>query len=275
MTCAASSPRVRAGRASVAVLALAALALTGCSSADTSDGPGPSGASGSAAPLSGDLVVFAASSLGPTFERIADDFEERNPGVTVVLDLGGSASLAQRIVAGAPADVFASASTETMSTVTDSGLTLETPVTLASNSLEIAVPPGNPGGVTGLADFADPDRTIALCAAEVPCGALAAKAFAAAGVTPAPDTLEQDVTAALTKVRLGEVDAALVYRTDVQAADADVEGIGFPGDADLQTFYYAVELTDAPQPAAALAFVDFLQSADAQEALADAGFTVP
>jgi len=271
MTTDTPTPRRCVGWTPLVPLALSVLALTGC----TAGAPSDAGASTTADSLSGDLVVFAAASLGPVLQQVAEDFEGLHPGLDVVLDLGGSASLAQRIVAGAPVDVFASASADTMSTVTDSGLTLETPVVLASNSLEIAVPPGNPGGVSGLADFADADRTIALCAVEVPCGALAAEAFEAAGVTPAPDTLEQDVTAALTKVRLGEVDAALVYRTDVQAAGADVEGIPFPGGTDLQTFYYAVELTDAPQPAAALAFVDFLQSTKAQDALSDAGFTVP
>ena len=102
------------------------------------------------------------------------------------------------------------------------------PTVFVRNRLEIAVPAGNPAGVSGLADLADESLTIALCAPEVPCGAAAESAFEAAGITPAPDTLEPDVKATLAKVSLGEVDAALVYRTDVIAAGDDVEGIDFP-----------------------------------------------
>ena len=73
------------------------------------------------------------------------------------------------------------------------------------------MPAGNPGKITGLADFADESKTIAICAPQVPCGAAAVKVFAAAGIVPKPDTLEQDVKATLAKVAADEVDAALVY----------------------------------------------------------------
>ena len=128
------------------------------------------------------------------------------------------------------------------------------------NRLEIAVPAGNPGGVTGLADFANPDLTIALCAEEVPCGAAAIKAFAAAGITPAPDTLEQDVKATLTKVELGEVDAALVYRTDVIVAGDAVEGIEFPEAGEAINDYPIVALKDSANIDAARAFVAYVLS---------------
>jgi molybdate transport system substrate-binding protein len=109
----------------------------------------------------------------------------------------------------------------------------------------------------------------------VPCGAAAERAFDAAGLTAAPDTLEEDVKAALTKVQLGEVDAALVYRTDVRAAGDAVEGIEFPGAADAVNGYPICTLTDAPNPAGALAFVELVVSAEGREALAAAGFAGP
>ena len=99
---------------------------------------------------------------------------------------------------------------------------------LRPQPLEIAVPKGNPAGSPAWPTSPTPDLKVALCAEQVPCGAAAQKALDAAGVTLTPDTLEQDVKAALTKVRLGEVDAALVYRTDVLAAGDEVEGIEFP-----------------------------------------------
>ncbi|MCW2576409.1 MAG: molybdenum transporter, periplasmic molybdate-binding protein, partial [Modestobacter sp.] len=114
-----------------------------------------------------------------------------------------------------------------------------------------------------------------LCASEVPCGAAAGKAFDAAGLTAAPDALEEDVKAALTTVQRGEVDAALVYRTDVQAAGDTVEGIGFPESEDAITGYPICTLTDAPNPAGALAFVQLVTSDAGQEALAAAGFRLP
>ena len=223
--------------------------------------------------LSGTIVVNGAASLTEAFGVIADKFEDAHPSVTVTLNFGGSTALAGSIVQGAPVDVFASASPSPMSTVTDAGLASD-PRIFASNSLEIAVPAGNPGRVTGLADFGDPARTIALCAPEVPCGAASARVFAAAGITAAPDTLEEDVKAALTKVRLGEVDAALVYRTDVLAAGDDVEGIEFTESIDVVTEYPIVALNASRSPRVAGAFVAFVLGATSQKILADAGFRI-
>ena len=122
----------------------------------------------------------------------------------------------------------------------------------------IAVPKGNPEGITALADLADPDVKVALCAEQVPCGAAAQKALDAAGVKVTPVTQEQDVKAALTKVKLGEVDAALVYRTDAKAAAADVDGVEFPESAEAINDYPIVALKDAPNPAGAQAFVAYV-----------------
>lgn len=250
-------------------IAAAAVVLAGCAgpAADGARTPSPS-ASG----VTGDLTVYAAASLTESFGEIKAAFEEANPGVTITYNFGGSSALAEGIVSGAPVDVFASASPTTMSTVTDAGLSTDTPQTFAGNTLEIAVPVGNPGQITGLDDFADPSKVIALCAAEVPCGAAAATVFAAAGITPAPDTLEEDVKAALTKVEVGEVDAALVYRTDVIAAGDTVEGIEVPEAADVVNAYPILQLTDAPNPDAAAAFIAWVLSEPGQKVLADAGF---
>ena len=242
--------------------------LAGCSS---SPATAPSSSAARADSLAGTIVVDAAASLTEAFGAIAQQFETAHPGVTITLNFSGSSALAQSIVAGAPVDVFAAASPSTMATVTDARLA-ETPRAFASNSLEIAVPPGNPGKVTSLTDFADTSRTIALCAAEVPCGAAAAMVFAAAGVTPSPDTLEEDVKAALTKVRLGEVDAALVYRTDVKAAGKEVDGIEFPESSTAVTHYPISALKGSKSPEVASAFVAFVLGDSAQKVLKDAGF---
>lgn len=210
------------------------------------------------------VTVFAAASLTESFEEIADAFTELNPGVEVVFNFGGSAALATQIVEGAPADVFAAASPATMEA---SGAA--DPVDFATNVLEIAVASGNPGGITGLSDFADAEKLIAVCAVEVPCGAAAARLFTESGITPSVDTYEQDVKAVLTKVELGEVDAGLVYVTDVLAAGDGVEGV----EVDSAPVAYPIAaLTDDD---AALAFVRFVLSAEGQGILAEAGFGAP
>jgi molybdate transport system substrate-binding protein len=217
------------------------------------------------------ITVYAAASLTGTFTQLGKDYEAAHQGVKVVFNFAGSSALAQQINQGAPADVFASAAPKNMDQVTDKG----SPTVFATNTLEIAVPKGNPGKVTGLKDFTDKDKKIALCAAQVPCGAAAAKVFAAAGLTPQPDSLEQDVKAALTKVSLGEVDAALVYKTDVLAAKDKVDGIEFPEADKAINGYPIATLTKAPNAGGAKAFVDYVLSDKGKAVLSAAGFDVP
>jgi molybdate transport system substrate-binding protein len=137
------------------------------------------------------------------------------------------------------------------------------------------VPKGNPKGVASLAALAKPGVKVALCASQVPCGAAAQRALSAAGVELTPVTREQDVKAALAKLKLGEVDAALVYRTDARAAAADVVGVEFPESASAINDYPIVALTKAPNRSGADAFVAFVQTPQARQVLADAGFQRP
>jgi molybdate transport system substrate-binding protein len=221
------------------------------------------------------VTVFAAASLTEAFTEIGRAFEAATPGVHVMFNFGPSSGLAEQIVQAAPADVFAAANTSTMDKVVSAGRADGQPAVFVRNYLEIAVPAGNPAGVTGLADFGKADLKLALCAEQVPCGGAASKAFAAAGVTPRPDTLEQDVKAVLTKVRLGEVDAGIVYRTDVKAAGEKVEGIEFPEAGNAVNEYPIAVLHDAPNAAAARAFVQFVRGAECTRRLIEAGFARP
>ncbi|MFI9644426.1 molybdate ABC transporter substrate-binding protein [Micromonospora sp. NPDC051925] len=254
-------------RATVALLATAALALTGCA-ADTTE-PGHDGGP------TGTVTVFAAASLTESFTTLGRQFEADHPGSTVTFNFAGSSALANQIAQGAPADVFASAAPKNMATVTDAGHAAGTPTVFARNQLVIAVPEGNPQRVAGLADLTRPGLKVALCAAQVPCGAAATTALEAAGVRVTPVTLEQDVKGALAKVKLGEVDAALVYRTDARSADRDIDGIEFPESARAVNDYPIVVLADAPNPTAARAFVELVRSAPGRAVLTDAGFQPP
>ena len=221
------------------------------------------------------LTVLAASSLTEVFALLGKDFETSYPGTKVTFSYGGSSTLAQQIVNGAPADVFAAASPATMATVTKAGLGSGAPKVFARNTLVIAVAPGNPKGITGLADLAKPGTKVALCAPEVPCGAAARTALGAANVSVQPVTLAPDVKAGLSTVELGEADAALVYRTDVKSAGGKVDGVDFPESAKAVNDYPVVALAHAPNPSGATAFVSFILSDQGRKALTAAGFQTP
>lgn len=263
------------------LLAASSLVLAACGG---DDGAGPSGTTDGGAAgartttesaVQGTVTVLAAASLTGPFTAIGERFEAAHPGATVTFSFAGSSGLATQIVQGAPADVFAAAHPATMATVTDAGQAAGDPTVFARNQLVIAVAEGNPDGISGLADLAADDLKVAQCAVQVPCGAAAERALDAAGVALTPVTLEQDVKAALAKLTLGEVDAALVYRTDAAAAADAVDGVEFPESAQAVNDYPIVALAEAPNPDGAAAFLAFVATPEARAILADAGFQPP
>ena len=269
---------VRFVRGPALMAVAAALALAGCGASGSGQGsPTPaapgSSASGSSS-LQGTVTVFAAASLKESFTAIGKDFEQANPGTTVTFSFGSSSGLAQQIIQGAPADVFASASQKNMQQVVDAGAAAD-PTPFVKNVLEIAVPKDNPGKVTGLQDLARPGVKVALCQPQVPCGDLAQQVLAKAQVAVTPATLEADVKATLTKVQLGEVDAGLVYVTDVKASAGEVSGVRIPGDVNLATTYPIAALSSSKNADLAKAFVQYVLSGAAQAELTEAGFETP
>ncbi|MCC3764020.1 molybdate ABC transporter substrate-binding protein [Glycomyces sp. TRM65418] len=249
--------------AAATALATALLALTACGP-DAEDDAGNT------------LTVFAAASLTNAFNALADQFEAEHeaerPGVGIVLNFGGSSALAAQITEGAPGDVFAAADEATMAAAVDAGAA-DDPEVFALNQLVIAVPEGNPDGVTGLQDLAG--RSVAACAEAVPCGSAAQTAIAASGTPIAPSTYEPDVKATLAKLALGEVDAALVYRTDVIAARDAVDAVEFPEAASARNAYPITVLHEAANPDLAAAFIAYVQSDAGQAVLETAGFQAP
>ncbi|OLE27552.1 MAG: molybdate ABC transporter substrate-binding protein [Actinobacteria bacterium 13_1_20CM_3_71_11] len=256
-----------AGATAAAVLGLAA-----CGGGSTTASP-PPGSTGSG--VTGTVTVFAAASLTESFTRIGKDFEAANPGSKVTFNFAGSSALATQINQGAPADVFASAAPANMKTVTDAGNGDGSPTTFVKNQLVIAVPKGNPKGINGLSDLTRPGVKVALCAEAVPCGAAAKRALTAARVKLTPVTLEQDVKSALSKVKLGEVDAALVYRTDAKAAPSDVDGVEFPESSGAINEYPIIVVKNARNLVGARAFVAYVLSGKGRAVLTDAGFQAP
>ncbi|PBC97539.1 molybdate transport system substrate-binding protein [Streptomyces sp. Ag82_O1-15] len=259
--------------------AAALLALSACSSSDSdssSHSSPKSDTSASSSPkLSGTVTVFAAASLKESFTTLGKEFEKANPGTKVTFNFGGSDTLAASITGGAPADVFAAASPKTMAIVTDKKDAATTPATFVRNQLEIATLPGNPDKVASLKDLTKSGLKVVLCDKTVPCGAAAQKALDASKLKLTPASYEQDVKSALTKVELKEADAAVVYKTDVKAAGDKVEGVEFPESAKAINDYPIALLKDAPNAAAAKAFIALVQSAEGQKVLTAAGFLQP
>jgi molybdate transport system substrate-binding protein len=267
-------------RRALPALALAGLLLTtaACGSgSSTDDSPQGGGSSSTSAggQLTGTVTVFAAASLKKTFTQIGAEFEKAHPGVTVTFNFAGSSDLVAQLQQGAPADVFASADTTNMAKATGDSLTADAPVSFASNTLEIAVPPGNPAGIASLADLAKPGVKVVLCAPAVPCGAAAAKVEAAAKIDIKPVSEEQSVTDVLGKVTTEEADAGLVYVTDVQGAGDRVEGVKFAESSAAVNTYPIATHRASKNAAAAQAFLEAVTGEPGQGILAAAGFAKP
>ena len=272
-----SSPAGR--RVAAAALAAASILLVSCggSSSGTNAAAAASGATsaGHGQPaISGTITVFAAASLTETFTTLGKRFEAAHPGTKVTLSFGSSATLAQQITQGAPADVFAAASKKTMQQAVDAGA-IRSPKTFATNTMEIAVPPGNPAHVAGLADLGRSGVKVVLCQPQVPCGAAAAAVFAKAKLTVHPASLEADVKATLTKVTLDEADAGVVYVTDVKAAGKKVTGILIPAAQNSSTVYPIGTVGGSRNAATAVAFVNYVLSDEGASVFAAAGFGTP
>jgi molybdate transport system substrate-binding protein len=271
----------RALCSAVAVLGLVVVSCGGDDggSATTAETPTSGAAAGpgstTTATASGAITVFAAASLTDAFEEIGEAFTAANPDADVTFSFAGSSDLVAQLDEGAPADVFASADQDNMAKLTAVAGNAEEPEVFATNLLAIITATGNPLGITGVADLADPDLVVVTCAAEVPCGAYAQQVFDNAGVTVTPKSYEENVRGVVNKVTLGEADAGIVYATDVLAAGDQASGVEIPAKVNVVARYPVVTTAEAGNPEAAEAFVDFVLGADGQEILAGYGFTGP
>lgn len=222
---------------------------------------------------SGTITVSAAASLTDVFPVIAKAFERRYPQINVRFNFGGSPALVEQIRAGAPVDVLATASEPTMLEAVSEGL-VGRPLLFAKNSLMIATPPGNPAGVKSLNDL--PNVTLAVCQVTVPCGSATQSLFSANKLSVSPVTKELDVRAVLGKVMADQVDAGIVYVTDVRAVGKRVTGVSIPVGRNVTNSYPIAVASDTKHKAAAKAFVDYVRySTSAQGILRAWGFAKP
>ena len=264
-------------RFALTVAALAAVTVAGCSSSPSSAPSGSSTSSPAAASSAlpaGTITVFAAASLKETFTQIGKQFETAHPGDTVKFSFGASSTLATQITSGAPADVFASAAPKNMQTVVSAG-DASNPQDFAKNTAEVAVPPSNPAKVTSVNDLAKSSVKVALCQPQVPCGVVAAQVFKNTGITVKPVTLQPDVKSVLTQVELGNVDAGVVYVTDVKAAGTKVTAVPISASDNASTTYPIATISSSKNQSIAQAFVAYVLSPQGQAVLSAAGFQGP
>jgi molybdate transport system substrate-binding protein len=217
------------------------------------------------------VTVFAASSLQQPFTVLGQQFEKDHPGTKVRFSFGASSDLATQVQQGAPADVLATASTTTMDQVDQ----VEDVKDFARNTMEIAVPAKNPAHITSLRDLARPGVKVAVCQAQVPCGVVAATVLKNAGLHVEPVTEEADVKSVLTKVELDEVDAGIVYVSDVHTAPSTVRGVPIPAKVNAVTTYPISVLATTKSQSLAEDFVSLVLSRAGRKAMADAGFAGP
>ena len=239
-----------------AILGLA-MTATGCAATST-------------ASTSVTLTVFAASSLTASFTQLGTQFEAAHPGTKVTFSFDGSSTLVDQLVAGAPADVLATADEATMTRATKANAA-SNPQKFASNVLILIVPPGNPAKITGL-DASLSGKKLVVCAPPVPCGATTKKLATMLGITLQPVSEESKVTDVRAKVETGQADAGLVFTTDATAAGTKVQTIPIPGAEKAPTTYVIATTTAAKQPTLAKQFVEYVTGPDGQAALKTAGF---
>ncbi|MDO9485369.1 MAG: molybdate ABC transporter substrate-binding protein [Actinomycetota bacterium] len=256
----------------VALITLASLAMTaalGLNASHTAASPS------SSAPPSGSITVSAAASLTDVFPMIATAFMKRYPGTSVKFNFAGSSTLVQQVIAGAPVDVLATASEPTMSKAVKVGF-VGRPLLFAKNSMAIAMPAGNPAKISTLSSLNRSGLLVAVCAVSVPCGTAARDLLMRNSVSVRPVTLELDVRAVLAKVIAGEVDAGIVYVTDVKSVGSKVSSIAIPSELNVTTTYSIATVNESGNSTAAQAFVDYVRfTTSAQGIMRAYGFAKP
>ncbi len=220
-------------------------------------------------------MVFAAASLTAPFQELAEVFERNDPQSAIELHFAGTPSLLVQLREGAPADVFAAADEPNMQRAAADGLLAGPALAFASNHLAIVVASGNPQRIAGLADLARSDLRVALCGPEVPAGRYARQALTKAAVVVRSVSDEPSVKALVNKVRLGELDAGVVYATDVAAAAVGVSAVAVPDEFDVQARYPIAVATTGGHREGGARFVAFVLSPAGQQILRDFGFGAP
>ena len=230
------------------------------------------------------LTVFAAASLTNAFSSIGNAFEQAHPNVTVEFNFAGSQTLATQLSEGASADLFASADTVQMERAREAGVLEGEPTIFAHNQLVVIMPIDNPANLNNVFELGNPDLKLVVAAPEVPAGAYAREVLEELGRSEPllrryPDfdgfnivSNEVNVLQVVTRVRLGEADAGIVYETDVTPdVSPQVRVLSIIDDFNVRA-EYPIAPVDGGDNEQASAFIDFLLSPEGQQVLAGWGF---
>lgn len=219
------------------------------------------------------ITVLAASSLTGPFTELGKEFEKDHSGVTVKFAFDSSATLAQQATQGAPADVLATADTETMAGAKSAQASA--PQDFATNIMVLAVPSSNPGNVTSFSDLDRSAVKYVVCVPTAPCGKIGQALIDQNHITGKPVSQEVDVKSVLAKLTEGEADAGIVYTTDAVAAGDQVTSLPIPGSEKQVTTYPIVALKQSKDADLAQDFVDLVTGSAGQQILRQAGFGKP
>jgi molybdate transport system substrate-binding protein len=233
--------------------------------------------------LAADLTVFAAASLRDAFKAIGSAFERGHPGTKVTFSFAASSLLRTQIEQGAPADVFASADMAQMEPLSRAGKVGDV-APFTRNRLVVVTPAANPGRIQRLQDLARPGLRLLITAEQVPIGRYTRRSLAemsgARGlgsdfqrkVLANVVSREANVRGLLTKVELGEADAAIVYASDAVSAGQKVKTVAIPARYNEVAVYPVGVVVASAHGNDARAFARYLRSRPAQAILKRHGF---
>ncbi|MGI8336648.1 molybdate ABC transporter substrate-binding protein [Actinomadura scrupuli] len=218
------------------------------------------------------IEVFAASSLTEVMAELGTRYQQTHRGTRVRASFGGSQDLVARLEDGKSADVLVTADVPTME---QAARLVGTHRIIAHNSMTIAVAPGNPKHIRGLADLTDSRLSVVLGSPTTPSGRYAVRVFTKAGVTVVPKWEEISVRSVLARVRTGEADAGIVYITDLKSAGAAASSVPIPAAQNVTADYPAAVLDRSGHKDQARTFVAWLTSPEAVGILTKYGFSPP
>ena len=208
----------------LALSLVATLALAGCGAGDS----GAGGAAGSGTET-GTLTVLAAASLTETFTTLAEDFEADHPGVTVKLAFDSSATLAEQVTQGAPADVLATADEDDHADRRRRRRHRRRPEVFATNHLDAGRAAGQPGRHHAVRRPRQARRELRRLRRHRALRQArrhgARRPRASPRSRPARRSTSRPCSS---KVDLDEADAGLVYATDAVAAGDEVKAVDDP-----------------------------------------------
>jgi len=229
-------------------------------------------------------LVFAAASLTTVFPQIGAEFTKAHPGTTFKFSFGGTDTLTAQIEQGAPADVFAGASTKYGDELSGKGL-IATPQNFATNQLVVVVPASNPAKIKSPKDLSKSGIKLVIGDATVPIGSYTRTVLTnldsiygsgySDKVLANVVSEEPDVTSIISKVESGEADAGFVYITDALAAGSQVKAIKLPPAAQATAVYPIATVKASKNASLANQFVQFVLAPQAQSMLKSAGFGPP